>query len=304
MEWNPVKKGEVIDIIAPAGGRKGKNPKDVLPYVKSLGLKPRMASNIFGKDLLFANTDAVRFAQLKKALYADDSSMIWCLKGGYGTARLVEKLYGLKPPKAPKLVVGFSDITALHLFLNQEWGWPTVHGSVLWPVAEDRVDARTVQKLLKLIFGKTEEQNFLLRPINKPAKEKRGIKASVVGGNLSLLQCSVGTKWQIDAAGKFLLLEDVDERPYRIDRMLLQLRQAERFKGVKAIFFGDMGVPAIEKKLLESVVEAFANSMNIPCFWIPRIGHAKPNDPMPFNTKAVLSCGAKPTLVVDSGFKK
>ncbi len=123
--------GDLIDVVAP-GFRCSREQLDHgIAFLRQRGLKPRVPAELFGADLLCANTDAQRFAQLRKALYARDSRAVWCVRGGYGAIRIIERLQALKPPAKPKLLIGYSDATTLHQLLNLFWGWPSLHGPLL-----------------------------------------------------------------------------------------------------------------------------------------------------------------------------
>lgn len=302
-KWQKLNKGDVVDLVAPAYGVNEEDLSEAKKYVESLGLIPRTPANIHGSDLFHSNSDEARLKYLKYALYSEDSKAIWCLKGGYGTARLIPELMKLNPPNKAKLVIGFSDITALHLFLSQEWGWASLHGPVLWQVAKGKIRQESLKRLKKIMFGKEDSQIFELSKLNKISGEE--IKSSVIGGNLTLLQSSIGTSWQLDAKNKILLIEEVDEEAYRVDRMLLHMMQAGSFKGVSAIIIGDFNSEnkKLDEERMEKVHLRFAAQFKIPVLRISGVGHTKLNHPLPFGTKAILKLGAKPSLVCESGYE-
>jgi len=284
--WKALKEGEIVDVIAPAYGISKQGLEKAKEYISSIGLVPRVPSDILGEDLFCSNADEIRLKHLKDALYANDSKAIWCLKGGYGTARILHHLEEENAPTKPKAVIGFSDITSLHLFLTQKWEWNSVHGSVLWQLSEKKINNESIEKLKNLIFGKEKEQKFKLIPLNK--RFKGNIKASVTGGNLMLIQSSIATSWQMDANNKIVLLEDVDEKAYRIDRMLLHLNQSGILNGAKAIIFGDFTGEGVIEKDVDSVLKRFAEEFAAPVFRAKGIGHDSINNPLPLGTKAVI----------------
>lgn len=296
--WQILKSGDIVDIIAPAGGLTENELTLSADYLKSLGLHPRFSANIFGDDLFCSNAADIRFDYLYEALCAEDSKAIWCLKGGYGTAHLIPKLNTIFPyPAHCKLVIGFSDITVLHLFLNQKWGWSTMHAPLLWESAAKRIDTKSLDILTGLIFGSIKKANFVLKPLNDITIEK--IETSVTGGNLTIVQNSIGTVWQMEATGKIVLLEDIDEAPYRIDRALTHLVQADLLSGAKAIVFGTF--TNSDDKKITATLEHFAENMNIPVFSLPDVGHGKTNLPMPLGTKATLTMGKQSALECEGG---
>ncbi len=129
--WPKLKPGDVVDVVAPGWKCSPKDLKLALEELKSWQLTPRVPKNIFAKESLFSNSDQERFMQLKRALLAKDSQAVWCLRGGYGSIRLIPYLAKLKKPSFCKAFLGLSDITSLHLFLNQYWNWSTIHGPLL-----------------------------------------------------------------------------------------------------------------------------------------------------------------------------
>lgn len=288
--WQTLKKNSIVDIIAPASGI---TDTSIIEKVKSLlaswQLTPRIAPDIFGPDLLCANSDEKRLQKLKGALLNSSSQAIWCLRGGYGCTRLIPFLLKLIPPEKSKLFIGFSDITGLHLFLQQKWRWQTVHGPTLNQVVHHLIEEENINELKKVIFGQLHELTYLLTPYHKPATLD-SIQTSLTGGSLSLVQTSLGTDWQIEAKDKILFLEDVNEVAYRIDRMLQHLQQSGMFTHVKAILFGDFtfSTKLEEEKKIQAVLERFAKEQNFPVLRCPNIGHGKRNRCLPFGIPALL----------------
>jgi muramoyltetrapeptide carboxypeptidase len=292
--WQPVKKNSTIDIIAPASGVCDPSILEQLKILlKSWQLIPRFSPDLFGHDLLCANSDEKRFQQLQEALLNTSSDAIWCLRGGYGCTRLMPSLLKLKAPKKCKLFIGFSDITALHLFLQQKWHWQTLHGPSINQVVSNLIDKANSDELRKIIFGELNQLEYLLKPyrqINNSSNFTDFIQAPLTGGSLTLIQASLGTDWQIETNNKILFLEDVNESAYRIDRMLQHLQQSGIFNPVKAILIGDFIFPKRinEEKLIQSVIARFAGEQNLPVFHCPGIGHGKKNRSLPFAISTVL----------------
>jgi muramoyltetrapeptide carboxypeptidase len=279
---------DIIDIIAPGYGAKKEDIKLAENYIRKLGFTPRIPKDIFQSHPLHSHNDDYRLNHLITALKAKDSRAIWCFKGGYGTAKLIPALAKITPPKHKKTVIGFSDITALHLFLTQNWKWQTLHAPVLWQLLHDKVEDICGQQVKAYLESKTMPK-FSLTPMNREAKNFCG-SAKITGGNLALLQASIGTQWQLKARNKFLLIEEVDESAYRVDRMMLHLNQADSFNGVKAILLGDFTFAdkPEEVKNTTTILQDFANTIAVPVFRIRDIGHGKLNNPLPFGVKAEI----------------
>jgi muramoyltetrapeptide carboxypeptidase len=301
--WSYLKKNDVVDIIAPASH----SPKleDGVEWIKGLGLIPHVPSDICNTDLFFAAPLETQLEHLKQALYSD-SKAIWSLRGGYGSMRLIPYLSKLRPPKKQKLFIGFSDITSLHLFFNQKWNWPTIHGRTISQMHPEFANSPDRKLLEKIIFGNEDQKLFKkLKPLNEAAKKTKQINGTITGGNLRILQSSVGTSWELNAKGKILFIEDVAERGYSVDRMLEQLFQAKIIdKGLKAIVIGDFteGSEKNGKDLTDKAIERFAKRVSYPVLKGLPAGHGKIlNYPIPFNTPAELTLGERPQLLCRYG---
>ncbi|MGC1854968.1 MAG: LD-carboxypeptidase [Candidatus Aquirickettsiella sp.] len=302
--WQALKKNSIVDIIAPAGGVADTSIIEKLKnLLKNWQLIPRISPDLFGPDLLCANSDEKRFQQLKDALFNSDSQAIWCLRGGYGCTRLIPYLLKLSPPKKCKLFIGFSDITALHLFLQQKWHWQTLHGPSLNQVARHLIEVENSNELKKIIFGQLQQLHYLLKSYHKPTKSLDCIQASLTGGSLSLVQTSLGTDWKIETKDKILFLEDVNEFAYRIDRMLQHLQQSGILAHVKTILFGDFtfSTKLEEEKKIQAVLERFAHEQNFPVLRCPDIGHGKKNRCLPFGAPAQLDLNKNQLIIKITG---
>lgn len=305
MQLEPMRQGDIVDIVAPASQCTRAELNSAVQALKKLGLRPRVPKNIFSKSLLFSNTDEVRLKQLKKAVYARDSKMIWCARGGYGALRLMEEIAKWPKPKQPKIFLGYSDITTLHAHLNQKWGWPTYHGPLLDRLGRGAMSAGEKKQLLGMIFGQIGEFEFAnLKALNTSARKKKKLRGAVLGGNLTVLQSGIGTQSALRPGKNILFLEDIGERPHRVDRMLTQLEQAGWFDRVQAVVFGYFQLEDSKDRrdLWNDVIERFARSAKFPVYSGLKVGHDKKVQyTLPFNTKATLQGGAKASLIVSTG---
>jgi len=272
-------------LIAPSSPIPAEKVDLIKSYLESLGRKVSLPPDLLGEDLLCANTDALRFKHLKDAL-TSDADEIMAIIGGYGLTRLMPDLMSLSKPDKAKVMYGFSDITALHIFLNQVWDWPTVHGPSGVAFINKEADKISNERTLRILddgLGAYELPELI--PLNSAAKNITSLSGKVVGGNLCLVQTSLGTPWQLKTADKILFLEDVSERGYRIDRMLAHLEQASLFREVKAVLLGDFvkGEEPNGLSLVWDVLHRFAKSATFPVFQLPGCGHGSQNYPIPFN---------------------
>jgi muramoyltetrapeptide carboxypeptidase len=306
-KWQHLEPGDIVDIIAPAAKPTEKQIEDSKAYIISLGLIPRIPENIKSEDsYYFANSKEERFKQLKDALYAHDSKAIWPVRGGYGSAHLIEDLEALTPPAQAKLFIGFSDITVPHIFLTQKWFWSTIHGNVLFYMALNKDHPERNQQTEDVIFGRVEKVEFAnLIPLNDLARQTNYItNTTVTGGNLCLLDNSLGTDWQFDADGKILLLEDVKEDGYGIHRMLTHLKQAHVLDNVKAIIFGDMSAELEGDQIQDchKFIDMFIAEQNVPVLSYNAIGHNHVTNPaVPLGTPCSLMLGESGRLSCETG---
>jgi muramoyltetrapeptide carboxypeptidase len=309
VKAKPLQPGDIVDVVAPASRCSPQELKAGVAFLKSLGLRPRVPHNLFDrKSVLFANTDEQRLSQLKKAVYAPDSKMIWCIRGGYGCLRLMPSVRRWKKPARPKIFLGYSDITTLHAHFNQAWKWPTVHGPMLERAGSGRMSAGEKRALLALLFGRVDRLEFKkLKAMNKPARKVRTVKGVLWGGNMAVLQSALGTPSALKPNGHILFFEDTGEAPHRVDRMLSQFAQAGWFGSTKAIVFGHFLLKdaKLRRQLWTDVLPRFAASVKFPVFAGLPVGHSPTVQfPLPFNTPVVLKTGSKAELVVQSGIGK
>ena len=285
-----LKCGDTVEIIAPASRCSDKQLIEMRDLLESWQLNCILKKDIFGPDLLCANTDNERFKHLQHALQNPESKAIFCARGGYGSMRLIPELSRIDKPESPKILVGMSDITALQLYLQQQWNWPMIHGAA----APDRFSPESIASLKSMVFGTVKHIEFPgLIPLNQHAQTNRIIDSTLTGGNLSIIQAGIGTCWAIEGHDKIILLEDIGERGYRVDRMLEHLFQASIFQHAAAILLGDFleGKEPDNSSLIHSVLSRFAERCAIPVVQIKGIGHGCNNIPIPFGTNAKLQLG-------------
>ncbi len=287
----PLVQGDLIDIVAPGSASDAALILRACAVLQSWGYQTRVPADLIMPDLFLSNSDQYRFTSLKNALIATDSKAIWCVRGGYGSLRLLPHLNKLKKPKQKKLLIGFSDITSIQLFLTQNWNWPSLHGPLLDRLGAESLQPENLHELRSLLNGSQSETEFSkLKPINAAAKKGKLIEGTISGGNLMVSTSTLGTVNQISSNGKILFFEELSERGYRIDRCLQQMNQAGVFKNASAIIFGDflkchepngedLSLPTLEK---------FFKDHKIPAFVGVELGHGSIQRPIFFNTKAKI----------------
>lgn len=299
--WNNLKEGDIVDIIAPSSGSfiNDEVIKKVCCYLESINLVPRISPNMYktkdrltenGQDPFCANTDEIRFTNLVDAINSD-SKAIWAIKGGYGASRLIDQLEKIEVPENSKLFIGFSDITVLHLFFQQKWQWPTIHGELLFRLINQ--DQKNKDLIEHIVFNPKNITYTDFIAFNEQATIPAIIEAPITGGNLCLIESSIGTSWQIDCKDKILFLEEVDERGYRVDRSLEHLYQSGIVNGAKAIILGEF-TPGYENdgsNYIDYALDRFVSKLDIPVIRANVFGHNDYNYPLPFGTECNLILG-------------
>jgi muramoyltetrapeptide carboxypeptidase len=291
LGWQPLNIGDTVDVIAPGFRTQPEGVEGAKKFLEDLGLKARVPADLFGDDVIAAQKDEIRFRHLKSALLATDSKAIWCLRGGYGAIRLLEDLKKVKAPARSKIFVGYSDAISIQNFLNQFWGWPTLHGPLLDRLGQHTLDIGQVNECLDIVFGRADyiDHDGLIA-LNAHAQKKRVIAGRVFGGNLTVTQSHLGTPFCKIPKDAIMFFEDIGERGYRIDRILVQLTQAGYFKNTRAIVFGEFvgGKEQNGEEHITRVVNRFAQETKIPVFRGLKAGHGDQQRVVPLNTPATI----------------
>lgn len=271
-----LKHGDCVGIIAPARKIDADLISTAKIIIESWGLKVELGQHLFTNDhAYFSAADDKRLEDFQYFLDADHIRAIICARGGYGSTRIIDRLDFEKFSQHPKWITGYSDITALHLKL-QSLKVQSIHGTVPALFTKQNAEA-SVSSLKNMLFGEPQ-------PIQvKPDKQNRlGITSGqLIGGNLSLLVDSLGTNSEVDTDGKILIIEDVGEHYYRIDRMLVQLKRANKLKNLAGLVLGYF--TDIKESILpfnETVKDIFINhtrEYNFPIAFNFPIGHEEPN---------------------------
>jgi muramoyltetrapeptide carboxypeptidase len=234
----PLRAGDGIGVVAPGSGSSPDELEAGLAELRRLGFEPRYTGAVNARDLFSAGTPLDRARDFMAAWSDPSVAALVALRGGYGSAQLLPHLDPALIRQAPKLFVGYSDTTALHTWLTCHVGIPSLHGPMLERRLSRGADGYDVASLMALACGRTgmeltSETAVVIRP-----GEARG---ALFGGTLTTLVASFGTPYAFTPPqGCVLFLEDVNERPYRVHRMLTQLDQAGVLRRARAVVFGEM----------------------------------------------------------------
>ncbi len=228
-----LQKGDTIVILATARKNIDDNLKPAIDLLHSWGLEVVIGKTIGLDDNQLAGTDAQRAEDFQHQLDNPNIKAIWCVRGGYGTVRIIDLLDFSKFKQNPKWIFGFSDVTIIHSYLNK-LNIASIHGAM--PVTIERATPETVESLRKALFG--ESLNYEI-PFNTENRLGNA-KGELVGGNLSILYSLMGSNAQINCKGKVLFIEDLDEYLYHIDRMMMSLKRCGCFDGLNGLIVGTM----------------------------------------------------------------
>nr|WP_314489616.1 LD-carboxypeptidase [uncultured Pseudomonas sp.] len=270
--------GGVIGLIAPAGPAE-LDLERATQWVNSHGYTLRVFDGVWEKDGYLAGSDAVRLRDLHAAFADDSIDAIFCLRGGYGSPRLLDGIDFELLRGHPKPFVGYSDITALHLAITRYAGFVTFHGAMLNADLLGGKHEPTQSSLLRMLTG--QQGAVLEHPSAYPLTTLAPGSASgrLLGGNLSMICAGIGTAFELDAEGIILFIEDVNEPLYRIDRLLTQLRLAGKLDRVRGVLVGD--VAGVDGLALQRLLGQELGPLGVPILSGWRSGHCDPNLTLP-----------------------
>ncbi len=291
-----LRRGDTIGIVAPASNIKRESLDAGCDALRNLGYEPVYLDSILEKNFYFAGSAERRARELDEMFTRDDVRAILCARGGYGANYLLDTL-NLENIKAhPKIFVGYSDITSLLTYVLDSVGLVTFHGPMVTKDF-DHSDGVDIASWEAALTGASEwVLNLGPETGAKPllAGSAEGI---LYGGCLSMLVASLGTPYEIRTAGTIVFIEDAAEKPYQIDRMLMQLKLAGKLAGVRGIVFGEM-LDCVQNRnqdyTLEEVVLRVIGDLGVPVAYGLRSGHvSRGNITLPFGVHAELNVGAK-----------
>ncbi len=268
--------GDKIAIISTA---RKITKEEVAPAIKKFndwGLNVVLGKNIFNSYNQFAGTDDERLSDLQQMLNDNSIKAIMCSRGGYGTARIIDKINFDEFIKNPKWLVGYSDITVLHSKINM-LNIESIHATMPINFPKSNEDTESIISLKKALFGEQIKQEIKSHKFNKTGSAK----GTLIGGNLSILYSLRGTSLDLDTDNKILFIEDLDEYLYHIDRMMQNLKLGNKLENLKGLIVGGMcdmndNTTPFGKNAYEIINEAVAEYDYPVCYNFPA-GHIKQN---------------------------
>jgi len=225
--------GDTIGIVALAGRTNQKHLDNAIEVFTKWGFRTEVGKYIFENHNNFSATDEHRIEDVNKMIHNPKVKAIISLRGGYGTARIIEQIDLKALKQNPKWLIGFSDITVLHSALNKI-GICSLHATM--PTNFDNTDVISLESLKNALFGLQNRYEIKTEKLNVLGKTK----GEIVGGNLSILYSLNSTKYDLDFTDKILFIEDLNEYLYHIDRMMLNLKLSGKLSKIKALVVGGM----------------------------------------------------------------
>jgi muramoyltetrapeptide carboxypeptidase len=280
----PVRPGARIALAAPAGPVDSEALASGRLALERLGFEVVTREDVLARDGYLAGSDERRAAELMEFVLDPDISAIVCARGGYGCHRLISRLDAPAFRAAAKPLVGYSDITTLLLWQRRQAGLVGIHGPMCERVGS--LDGEAGSALVRALQGTGPLPRYVGRTVVEGWAEGR-----LVGGSLTVCVASLGTPWEIDTRGAILMLEDVTELPYRIDRMVQQLRAAgklDRIAGVALGGFTDCEDERYPDWPVERLVVELFGGLGVPVVSDLPFGHGAENRPWPFAGRAAL----------------
>ncbi|WP_025129294.1 LD-carboxypeptidase [Pseudomonas sp. PH1b] len=300
----PALAGEgVIGLIAPAGPA-ALDTEKAFQWMRSRGYELRIFPGVGQQEGYLAGSDEVRLNDLHGAFADSEIDAIVCLRGGYGSPRLLDKIDFDLIRRNPKPFVGYSDITALHLAINRYAGFVSFHGPMLNADLLGQKQPPTEASFFNLLRGQVRAGSLLPHPVAFPLTTvEPGIaQGPLLGGNLSMIASTLGTAFEINSDGSILFLEDINEPLYRIDRLLNHLRLAGKLDKLRGVLVGD--VAGVDFTALCGLLRQTFEPLKIPVLAGWRSGHCDPNLTLPIGALVRLDAGARElTLAQDVVFK-
>ena len=294
-----LKSGDTISILAPSGVLNNFDNKitKAINIFKSWGLNVVLGNHIYDKNGHFAGTDKNREKDFQKALDNKNIKAIWCARGGYGAVRIIDKLNFDNYLRNPKWIIGFSDITVIHNklnFLNSE----SIHAMMITGFEDIGQNNDSLSKLKNVLFGDSLSYSITSNKNNKTGKSE-GI---IVGGNLTLIQSTIGSKTELKMKDKILFIEEIGEYAYHIDRMLYSLKRAGYFENCKGLIVGQISdvkknTTDFGRSINELILDVL-DEYNFPILFDFPAGHEKTNFPIILGRKVILEVSKSDSKVI------
>ena len=289
--------GNRIGVVAPAGCVEPDALLKGVQVIRNQGFEVELSSRIFDSKGYLAGDERNRADDLINFFQRSDIHAIFCARGGFGSAQLLPFLIQSNFRPSPKIFAGYSDITILLNWLRHQFGLVTFHAPMVAMELAHGVNERTGEAFWGLLTGHKSEWQVDLGEMIRPGKTE----GEVMGGCLSVVVTTLGTPYEIQTDGKLLFLEDVGERPYRIERMLTHLKMAGKLDHLAGLVFGDFTNCEAEgpRSVLPIIAEMFAQAPYPVLTGMPA-GHGSEHITLPFGVRMILDGYSRTLSLVES----
>lgn len=296
----PLALGQAVRLVAPSGPVPADRFAAGVQILAHWGLVPRWDARVFATDGYLAGDDARRADELIGAFASDEPEGVIAARGGYGVMRLLDAISARTSEIKPRFFQGFSDLTALHLYFLGEGDLVTFHGPNVTTLA--LADEESLRRTHDALLGLHRESTFRwegLRPVTGGRASGR-----LVVGNLSMLGAMAGTRWAPPLAGAILVVEDIHESPYRLDRLLTQVALSTDAARLAGVAIGDLSGAADEAPATEAAVRRFADAIGRPVVAGFPAGHGPTLHPVPEGIRAELDADTGLLRVIDDPYDR
>lgn len=310
-----LRRGDTISVIAPAGPVVRERIEKAFAFLTRRGYRIKTHGDVFRKSGYLAGDDSTRAGELMAAFADPESTAVWCARGGYGVSRILARLDYDLLARHPKVFVGFSDITALHLALQNRTGLVTFHGpnlqdgfsaaepmsptteAALWRAIS--LDGERAAGMQLTTYAEDGVAGVRLRAIVPGIANGR-----LTGGNLSVLAGLVGTPYDLDTEDRILFLEDVNEPLYRLDRYLAQLSLAGKLKAAAGVLLGgftfDKGEAGESPDAVDALLDEYFGQLEMPVLAGLPAGHHRENWALPISGLVEVNANSRRVTLVEN----
>ena len=295
--------GDTLGIVAPSGPCNLSQLEEGMSVLEGMGFRLKEAANLRQRRGYLAGDDEARAAGIMEMFDDDGVDGVICAKGGYGANRMASLIDVDVIRANPKVFLGYSDITTLHLFFNQGAELITFHGPMAAFDFGPKATVFSMESMVRWVMdgapGPLENPPDYPRRTLAPGKAR----GQLVGGNLNLLAYSIGTPWEIDSRGKILFIEEIEEEPYKVDGMLIQLVNAGKLQECAGIVLGDFNNCEVTKTnpslTLEEALADILLPLGVPVMAGLRAGHCEPKLTLPLGAVCALDADAQMLTVLE-----
>lgn len=292
--------GDAIRVVSPASPVEEEKVRKGCEEISRLGYVPKSDRSTLARDGYFAGSAESRISALKKGLAERESRAVFCARGGYGSNYLLGGLAELGASR-PKIFLGYSDITSVQVFLWQKFRWVTFYGPMVAAAFDSGAGLAGGYEPASFQHALTETKQGWTIDLQGEMLFRGEAEGTLLGGCLTLVEATLGTPWELETRNTILLLEDRAMKPYQVDRVLMHLRQAGKFKGLRGVILGEFpeseapaGSPGVQE-----VAERIFRPEGIPIVWGVPVGHTpRPMLTFPLGVRARLSATASPSLEI------